>query len=114
MGEDKNKVFQDRDIIQDVIGDIYQVIGSIHPVEGVMVLQKYKKINITESKVSHQKFIPNNDPISKIRSHIFMYWVQKETNDHFIRILQNYSSKSAQNNIQNNPNSQFSPIFNIK
>jgi len=34
------EIFQDRDYLQDVKGDIYQVIGSIHTKEGIFALQK--------------------------------------------------------------------------
>ncbi|MHA1475061.1 MAG: nucleotidyltransferase domain-containing protein, partial [Promethearchaeota archaeon] len=105
------EIFQDRDYLQDVKGDIYQVIGSIHTKEGIFALQKYKKVSPEESKNTHKNFIPSDDPISKVKNHEFRYWKQKESNDLFIRILPNYSSKSASANIEQNAYKSFSSIF---
>ncbi len=108
------EIFQDRDYLQDVKGDIYQVIGSIHIKEGIFALQKYKKVSPEESQNTHQKFIPSDDPISKVKNHEFRYWKQKGTNDLFIRILPNYSSKSAVANIEQNVYKSFSTIFQMQ
>ena len=105
------EIFQDRDYLQDVKGDIYQVIGSIHTNEGIFALHKYKKVSPKESQNTHQKLIPSDDPISKVKNHEFRYWKQKGSNDLFIRILPNYSSKSAGANIEQNLYKTFSPIF---
>ena len=109
-----NKIFQDRDYIQDVKGDIYQVIGSIHTKEGIFALQKYKKVSPEESKNTHQNFIPSDDLISKVKNHEFRYWKQRDSNDLFIRILPNYSSKSARANIEQNTYKSFSTIFQMQ
>ena len=108
------EIFQDRDYLQDVTGDIYQVIGSIHTKEGIFALQKYKKVSLKESKNTHQNFIPSGDPISKIKNHEFRYWKQRDSNDLFIRILPNYSSKSANANIEQNVYKSFSTIFQMQ
>jgi len=107
------EIFQDRDYLQDVKGDIYQVIGSIHTKEGIFALHKYKKVSPEETQNTHEKFIPSDDPISKVKNHEFRYWKQKESNDLFIRILPNYSSKSASANIEQNAYRSFSSIFQI-
>ena len=109
-----SEFFQDRDYIQDVKGDIYQVIGSIHTKEGIFALHKYKKVSPEESKKTHQKLIPSDDPISKVKNHKFRYWKQKDSNDLFIRILPNYSSKSAGVNIEQNEYKSFSNIFQMQ
>ena len=108
------EIFQDRDYLQDVRGDIYQVIGSIHTKEGIYTLQKYKKVSLEKSQNIHQKLIPSDDPISKVKNHEFRYWKQKGTNDLFIRILPNYSSKSASANIKQNMYKSFSTIFQMQ
>jgi len=108
------EIFQDRDYLQDVRGDIYQVIGSIHTKEGIYTLQKYKKVSLEKSQNIHQKLIPYDDPISKVKNHEFRYWKQKGTNDLFIRILPNYSSKSASANIKQNIYKSFSAIFQMQ
>jgi predicted nucleotidyltransferase len=105
------EIFQDRDYLQDIKGDIYQVIGSIHTKEGIFALQKYKKVSPKESQNTHQKLIPSDDPISKVKNHEFRYWKQKGSSDLFIRILPNYSSKSAISNIEQNVYKTFSTIF---
>ncbi len=109
-----NEIFQDRDYLQDARGDIYQVIGSIHTKEGIYTLQKYKKVSPKKSQNIHQKLIPSDDPISKVKNHEFRYWKQKGTNDLFIRILPNYSSKSASANIKQNMYKSFSTIFQMQ
>ncbi|MHA1647073.1 MAG: hypothetical protein ACTSVL_05835 [Promethearchaeota archaeon] len=108
------EIFQDRDYIQDIKGDIYQVIGSIHTKEGIFALQKYKKVSPKESQNTHQKLIPSDDPISKVKNHEFRYWKQKGSNDLFIRILPNYSSKSANANIEQNAFKTYSTIFQMQ
>lgn len=108
------EIFQDRDYLQDARGDIYQVIGSIHTKEGIYTLQKYKKVSPKKSQNIHQKLIPSDDPISKVKNHEFRYWKQKGTNDLFIRILPNYSSKSASANIKQNMYKSFSTIFQMQ
>lgn len=107
------EIFQDRDYIQDVNGDIYQVIGSIHIKEGIFALEKYRKVSPEKTQNNHQKFIPSDDPISKVKNHEFRYWKQKGSNDLFIRIIPNYSSKSASANIKQNAYKSFSTIFQI-
>jgi len=108
------EIFQDRDYLQDVKGDIYQVIGSIHTKKGIFALQKYKKVSHEESKNTHKNFIPTDDPISKVKNHEFRYWKQKKSNDLFIRILPNYSSKSASANIEQSTYKTYSDIFQMQ
>ncbi len=102
-------IFRDRDYIQDEKGDIYQVIGSLHIEGGIMALQKYKKVKSNNQKV-HKSMIPT-DPIQEFKQHEMRYWKQKETNNRFIRILPNYSSQSAKNNIKNNEYLSHSSVF---
>ncbi|MHA1562526.1 MAG: nucleotidyltransferase domain-containing protein, partial [Promethearchaeota archaeon] len=77
-------------------------------------LQKYKKVSPEESQNTHQNFIPTDDPISKVKNHEFRYWKQRDSNDLFIRILPNYSSKSAGANIEQNVYKSFSNIFQMQ
>lgn len=108
------EIFQDRDYLQDNNGDIYQVIGSIHTKDGIFALQKYKKVSPKESQNTHKKFIPTDDPISKVKNHEFRYWKQRGSDDLFIRILPNYSSKSASANIEQNAYKSFSNLFQMQ
>ena len=107
------EIFQDRDYFQDVKGDIYQVLGSIHFKKGIFALQKYKKVSPKETQEIHEKLVYSEDPISLVKNHNFRYWKQIDSGDLFIRILPNYSSKSAENNIKQNSYKSFSTIFQI-
>ncbi len=109
-----SKPFRDRDYLQDQQGDIYQVIGSIHPQGKVIALLKYKRVNPEEGIQIHKNLIPSNDPISRVRNHELMYWTQKPTLDVFIRVLPNYSSKSAEENIRENRYTNFNTVFQMK
>lgn len=111
----KGKTFRDRDYFEDVCGDIYQVIGSLHIPGFVFALQKYKKvqgdgqdIEIISSKIRQ------SNPIEEIKPHKFRLWEKKGTTHRYYRILPNYSSISAQNNITENKYSQFCSIFQRK
>ena len=107
----KFQSFRDRDYIQDNQGGIYQVIGSIHPQNKVIALQKYQRITPTEDPEIHKQLIPSNDPISRVRNHDLMYWKQKTTSEEFIRVLPNYSSKSAGENIKKHQFKIFNSVF---
>ena len=103
--------YRDRDYIQDIKGDIFQVIGSIHPKQGTIALRKYQKVKAEQDIAVYKSLIPGNDPISQVKNHTLQYWIQKETNDHFIRVLPNYSSKSAEENMDQHDYTSFSSIF---
>ncbi len=106
------EIYRDRDYLQDEKGDIYQVIGSLHPENGLYALQKYKRVEF-KSEEAMENFLAQvpRDPISKVKNHPLRFWVQKHTGDNFVRILPNYSSKSAENNMKNHPYAQKSTIF---
>ncbi|MHA1673487.1 MAG: hypothetical protein ACTSYI_07655 [Promethearchaeota archaeon] len=106
------EIFRDRDYLQDRQGDIYQVLGSVHFPEGILALQKYKRVGdseIDDMKSSLQRL---DNPLKDVKSHPFRLWVQKDTQDRFARILPNYTSIAADQNMRNHPYSQFSPVFN--
>ncbi|UYP47087.1 hypothetical protein NEF87_003372 [Candidatus Lokiarchaeum ossiferum] len=110
----KFQPFRDRDYIQDKQGGIYQVIGSIHPQNKVIALQKYQRISPKDDPEIHKRLIPVNDPISKVRNHDLMYWKQKTTAEEFIRVLPNYSSKSAEANIKSHSFKNFNSVFQME
>ncbi len=107
-----SEIFRDRDYIKDVKGDIYQVIGSIHPRDKVLALQKYQKVDETQTPQEHKEYIPE-DILSAVKNHPMRYWVENNTENRYIRILPNYSSESAQINISNHPYMSHSSVFNM-
>jgi len=110
----KSKIFRDRDYFEDVHGDLYQVIGSFHLRGQVFALQKYKRVQSSRANADEiLKNLPYN-PLEEIRPHKFRLWIQKGTKNYYFRILPNYSSISAQNNIRENSYSQFCSIFQRK
>ncbi|MCF2138572.1 MAG: hypothetical protein K9W44_00785 [Candidatus Lokiarchaeota archaeon] len=120
-------IFRDRDYFQDVHGDLYQVLGSIHLSDRVFALEKYHRLEKSEFltnpskkneglsefdliKIQQNVSIPIN-PLEEVSPHKFRIWIQKDTGDQFYRILPNYSSISAKNNIAENRYASFSTIF---
>ncbi len=106
------EIFRDRDYLQDKQGDVYQVLGSMHFPQGILALQKYKRVGeseIDDMKSSLQRL---DNPLKDVKSHPFRLWVQKDTQDKFARILPNYTSIAADQNMHNHLYSQFSPVFN--
>lgn len=83
--------FFDRDVIIDTNGDIYQVMGSIHPPEVVLATPKYRKILVPE---------PNQ-----------FYWQRKKTSECFQRIIPQYSTLAITESIQKDTYRHFSTIF---
>ncbi|MHA1521094.1 MAG: hypothetical protein ACTSRK_13000 [Promethearchaeota archaeon] len=108
------EIFRDRDYLQDENGDIYQVLGSVHFPQGILALQKYKRVMDSESEINRVKFALQglDNPLQNVKTHQFRLWVQKNTQDKFARILPNYTSIAADQNMRNNPYCQFSPVFN--
>jgi predicted nucleotidyltransferase len=92
------KIFRDRDYVQDKEGNIYQILGSIHPADQIFVIHKYRRISSNE--------------LPSLSKNIFI-WTQKTTGDHFIRVLPRFSSQTVHESIQNHPYRQFSSLFQV-
>lgn len=89
-------VFRDRDMVQDDRGDLYQILGSIHPPDAVFALETYHRIPPSEIQTG---------PASPF------YWIQNATGDHFIRQIRKYTAQSAAAAIAQHPYHTFSPLF---
>jgi predicted nucleotidyltransferase len=88
--------YNERDYIQDINGDIYQIIAPLHPEEGVFGLQKYQRINSQDAAAY---------------STTQLVWIRQPTNEHFIRHLKQYSPTTAAQNIRNHPYARISSLF---
>lgn len=105
------ELFRDRDYFQDTQGDIYQVLGSLHFKEGIFALQKYKRVGENEINEMESRLAEQNNPLRGIKEHLFRIWIRKDSKEKFVRILPNYTSYSANDNIKESHYSKFCSIF---
>lgn len=113
-------LFRDRDYIQDIHGDLFHVLGSLHFGHEIFALHKYHPISPSivekdgdQSLLYHS--IRNSyavDPISHSQHPTPLIWKQKSINTPYLRVLPNYSSLSVDLNSRSHPYTRVSSIFN--
>lgn len=82
----------DRDYFIDDQGDIYQVLGYVHPKDKIVCLKKYRKIGADENYSG-------------------FFWHSNITKQKYERVISGYSTQSADKNIASHPYQAFFSIY---
>ncbi len=109
----ENDFYCDRDYVEDIKGNIYQVLGSFHLKDSVFALEKYRNLKNFDDDAFNENNYFKGDPINQIRNYESIFWKKKNSEERYYRILPNYSSIAANINIKNNEYTQFSNIFQL-